>query len=134
MFLLHYTVFGLGLLRFCILCINAELWRRLTPLLLGTQTKVVSFFFDLLPTFFAPSNGSTVPLLGLLLTPFYRRPLWAGTRRSLFGEVSALGDMSPKPPTCRRPTLNRPATGLRPAAVGRLRGLFGHLGALTSCA
>ena len=30
--------------------------------------------------------------------------------------------------TCWWLTLNRPATGLRPAAVGRLRGLFCHLG------
>ena len=88
--------------------------------------EVVSFHCDLsLPTRFTPPKG---PTASFILWPFR-----AGTRRSFFGKASALADMSANPLTCLRPTLNRPATGLRPA-VGRLRGLFGHLGALTSCA
>ena len=94
--------------------------------------EVLSFYNDLYPPF-TPPLWALLPFSLVLYGPLFR-PLRAGTRQSLLGEVSALADMSAKPLTCWRPTLNRPATGLRPAAVGRLQGLFGHLGALTSCA
>ena len=97
--------------------------------------KVVSFrplTVKVLPLFCFPL-GLHCFSLWPLTDPAFIWPLLAGTRRSFFGEVSALADMSAKPLLCRRPTLNRPAIGLWPAAVGRLQGLFGHLGALTSC-
>ena len=93
----------------------------------------MSFHF----TFYQP----LLPFLGLhclfywpLTDTSFLRPLRAGTRRSLFGEASALADISAMPLTCWRLTLNTLVTGLRPAAVGRLRGLFYHWGALTTCA
>ena len=97
------------------------------------HTDVLSFYEDFLLTLVSLCLGSTA-LFFSLTDPYILRPLRDGTRPSLSREVTALADMSAKLPTFMRPILNRAATGLRPAAVGRLRGLFGDSGALTSCA
>ena len=71
--------------------------------------------------------------LPLFLTDIsYFGPLGAGTRQSLFGEVSALADMSAfkSERACNRGA----AGGGWPAARLVSNRLFGDLGALTSCA